>query len=144
MRATLGRNNMFLWLYLLFYWAARSQFGNRKRCLGTQVCCLVAKSYPTLCDSMDCSMPGSVVRGISQSGLLPPSPGDLPNPGIKPVSLALAGRFLTTEPPGKPEHKFTNHNSGHAGIEHGPTCCIISTCIFMAGHKWATVIKVRS
>ena len=33
-----------------------------------------------------------------------PSPGDLPDPGIKLVfltSLALAGRF-TTEPPGKP------------------------------------------
>ena len=27
---------------------------------------------------------------------------DLPDPGIKPVSPALAGRFFTTEPPGKP------------------------------------------
>ena len=26
---------------------------------------------------------------------------DLPGPGIKPVSSALAGRFLTTAPPGK-------------------------------------------
>ena len=31
-----------------------------------------------------------------------PSPGDLPNPGIKPASLALAGRFFAIEPPGKP------------------------------------------
>ena len=31
-----------------------------------------------------------------------PSPGDLPNPGIEPVSPALAGRFFTTDPPGKP------------------------------------------
>jgi len=30
------------------------------------------------------------------SGLPFPSPGDVPNPGIKPVSLALAGRFFTT------------------------------------------------
>ena len=36
------------------------------------------------------------------SGLLFPSPGDLPDPGIEPVSPALAGRFFTTEPPGKP------------------------------------------
>ena len=39
------------------------------------------------------------------SGLLFPSPGDLPDPGIKPVSLAsleLAGRFFTTAPLGKP------------------------------------------
>ena len=37
-------------------------------------------------------------------GLPFPPPGDLPNPGIEPVCLispALAGRFLTTVPPGK-------------------------------------------
>ena len=36
------------------------------------------------------------------SGLSFPTPGDLPDPGIKPVSLAspaLAGRFLNTGPP---------------------------------------------
>ena len=27
---------------------------------------------------------------------------DLPRPGLEPVSPALAGRFLTTAPPGKP------------------------------------------
>ena len=40
------------------------------------------------------------------SGLPFPSLGDLPDPGIKPTSLAslaLAGRFFTTEPPGKPK-----------------------------------------
>ena len=34
-----------------------------------------------------------------------PSPGDLPNPGTEPVSPvapALAGRFFTSESPGKP------------------------------------------
>ena len=36
------------------------------------------------------------------SGLPFPSPGDLPDPGIKPRSPALAGGFFTTEPPGKP------------------------------------------
>ena len=35
------------------------------------------------------------------SGLSFPSPGDLPNPGFKPRSPALASRFFTTEPPGK-------------------------------------------
>ena len=29
-------------------------------------------------------------------------PGDLPDPGIEPMSPALAGGFFTTEPPGKP------------------------------------------
>ena len=31
-----------------------------------------------------------------------PSPGYLPNPGLEPASLALAGGFFTTEPPGSP------------------------------------------
>ena len=59
---------------------------------------------------MDCSPPGFSVHGISQaeilSGLLFPSPGNLPDPGIEPTSPALAGRFFffffTTEPAGKP------------------------------------------
>ena len=39
------------------------------------------------------------------SGLPFPPPGDLPDPGIKPMSLAspsLAGGFFTTTPSGKP------------------------------------------
>ena len=32
---------------------------------------------------------------------------DLPGPGLEPVSPALAGRFLTTEPPGKPPEGIT-------------------------------------
>ena len=38
-----------------------------------------------------------------------PPPGDLPNPGIEPMSLAslaLAGRFFTTAPPGKPAMEY--------------------------------------
>ena len=42
------------------------------------------------------------------SGLPFPSPGDLPDPGIEPVSPALAGRFFTTEPPGKPVRYTVN------------------------------------
>ena len=37
------------------------------------------------------------------NGLLFPSPGDLPNPGIKPTSPALQADSLPTEPPGKPK-----------------------------------------
>ena len=46
------------------------------------------------------------------SGLLLPPPGDLSNPGIKPMSSAppaLAGGYFTTEPPGKPN----NHSMVH-------------------------------
>ena len=33
-------------------------------------CCSVAKSWPTLCDPMDCNPSGSSVHGISQTGIL--------------------------------------------------------------------------
>ena len=53
----------------------------------------VTQLCPTLCDPMDCSLPGSSVHGIFQaiywSGLPFPSPGDLPNPRIEPGSLAM-------------------------------------------------------
>ena len=65
-----------------------------------------AQSCLTLCDPMDCSLPGSSVRGISQqeywSGVPFPPPGNLPDPGIEPVPPALAGRFFITAPPGSP------------------------------------------
>ena len=51
---------------------------------------------------MDCSPPGSFVRGEFSrqeywSGLPFPSPGDLSDPGIEPASLALAVGLFTTE-----------------------------------------------
>ena len=42
-----------------------------------------------------------------QRSVLPfPPPGDLSKPGIEPASPALAGRFLTAEPPEKPLKKL--------------------------------------
>ena len=43
-----------------------------------------------------------------------PCPGDLPNPGIRPpssVSPALAGGFLTIEPPEKPLNPYNSHKN---------------------------------
>ena len=48
-------------------------------------------------------LPMGFPRQESWSELLLPSPGNLPDPGIKPLSLvspALAGGFFTTAPPG--------------------------------------------
>ena len=57
------------------------------------MCVVVTQKCPTLCNSMDCSPPGSSGHGILQariwSGLPFPSPGDLPEPGIEPRSPAL-------------------------------------------------------
>ena len=68
-------------------------------------CCLVASPVQLFYKSIYCSPPGSSVHGISQaricSGLSVPSPEDLPDPGIKPMSPELAGGFFTAEPPRK-------------------------------------------
>ena len=61
------------------------------------------------------------------NGLPSPTPGYLPNRGIETVSLAssaLAGRFITTAPPGKPKFRWTQQQSiirrlVHLGSETG-------------------------
>ena len=40
------------------------------------------------------------------SGFPFPSPGDLPDPGIKSASPAVAGKFFTTETLGKPKKEI--------------------------------------
>ena len=50
-----------------------------------------------------------ILRGHKYwSGLPFPPPGDLSNLGIKPTSPALAGRFFTIEPPGKPRQRLSS------------------------------------
>ena len=56
---------------------------------------------PDSFDPMECRPPGSFVHG-SLLGLPFPSPGDVPNPGIKPRPPALQEDSLLSEPPGKP------------------------------------------
>ena len=68
-----------------------------------------AQSCPTLCDLMDCTLRAPLSMGFPRqeywSGLPFPPQGDLPDPGIEPESPAPAGRFFTTEQPGKPKCK---------------------------------------
>ena len=60
--------------------------------------------------TVDCQAPLSM--GFSRqeywSGLPFPSPGDLPDPGIKPGSPALQADALSSEPPGKPKKSLYN------------------------------------
>ena len=63
----------------------------------------VAQSCPTLCDPMDCSLPGSSVHVIFQARVLEwvamsfSSPGDLSKPGIKPRYPALQADSLPAD-----------------------------------------------
>ena len=65
---------------------------------------LVAQLCPTLCDPMDFiayQVPLSIEFSKREywSGLSFPSPGDLPDPRIKPGSPALQADSLPSEPP---------------------------------------------
>ena len=66
----------------------------------------VAQSCPTLAIPWTVACQAPLSMGFSRqeywSGLPFPSLGCLPNPGIKPVSPALAGGFFTTVSPGNP------------------------------------------
>ena len=69
--------------------------------IGRAAACVHAWLCPTLQPHGQAPLPGSSVRGIFQeywSGLPFPSPTDIPNPGIEPVSPTLAGGFFTAVP----------------------------------------------
>ena len=70
--------------------------------------CSVTQLCPTLCNPVDCCQASLFMEFSMQeyrTGLPSPSPGGLPDPGIKRESLvspALTGGFFPTAPPGKP------------------------------------------
>ena len=78
------------------------------------------------------------------SGLPFPFPGDLPDPRIEPESPALAGRFFTTAPPGKPAITTQFNNSlpektpskgWKQNSTSTPTCTLIAALLTTA-ERW--------
>ena len=72
-------------------------------CIWEYVCVKSLQLCPTLCDPMDCSLPGSSVHGILQARILKwaaiPFSRAFPDPGIEPGSPALQTDSLSSEPP---------------------------------------------
>ena len=97
----------FLWLQragaTLHYGAQASHCGGFSCCgvqaLGTWVSVVVA------CGLSSCGLWALEhrLRSCSARAYLVHVMWDLPGPGLEPVSPALAGGFLTTAPPGKPQ-----------------------------------------
>ena len=77
-------------------------------CLNAMICCRSVMSNSLWPLTVACQAPLSMEfsRWEYQSGLPCPPPGDLPNPGIELMSLALQADSLPSEPPGKPAYKF--------------------------------------
>ena len=69
----------------------------------------VAQSCPILCDPMDCSQPGSFVRGTIQARILEwvaiYFSGDLPHTGLETWSPILQADSLQSEPSGQSTSK---------------------------------------
>ena len=68
------------------------------------------------------------------SGLPFPPLRNLSNPGIEPKAPALAGRFLTTEPPGKPNFLAKGHSLANVGAQQciwpNPMCVEYTLLVF--------------
>ena len=81
---------------------------------------LVTKSCPTLEIPWTIAHQTRLSMGFSRqeyySGLTFPSPGDLPNPGIKPRCPALQADFLSSEPQENP--KLQIHATGYVNLKH--------------------------
>ena len=79
------------------------------------MCAQLLQSCPTLWDPIDCSPPGFSVHRNLQTRILewvsmPSSRGTYPPRNRTPIScvFCIAGRFFTSEPPGKPrQHTVT-------------------------------------
>ena len=82
---------------------------SRDTCVHAQL----LQSCPTLCNPMDCSLPGSSVRGILQARILEWVAMSFSRGFSQPRDWTciswgscIAGRFFTTEPPRKPQSRY--------------------------------------
>ena len=71
-----------------------------------------------------------------RSGLLFPSPGDLPDPGIEPGSLALQANSLLSEPPGK---LLGWHGVRQVKIENRIVSTLIFCCTMFINFMYAFI-----
>ena len=102
--------------------------------------CRCAQSSPTLWDPMDYSLPDSSVLEFSRqepwSEFPFPTPGDLPDPGVGPISLmspALAGGFFTTESLLKPQQCVTFDSFPYLEIKASN---VFSQSLVRVKHMW--------
>ena len=105
----------------------------------------------TLCDPRGCNLPGfsslEFPRQEYWSGLPFPSPGDLPDPGIKPGSPVLQADSLLSEPPGNQVcvyiyplfSKFASHLCHHRTLNEFPLLYSRFSLLFCFVHNTDSV-----
>ena len=95
---------MYTWLIHVDVWQKPTQ------CCCCVVCSVMSDSANPWAVTHQTPLPMEFSRQEYWNGLPFPHPGDRPDPGIKPTSLAspaLADRFFTTAPHGKPNQYNT-------------------------------------
>ena len=91
----------------------------------------IAQSCLSLCNPMDCNLPGSSFHGILQARILEwvaipgdiSDPGDLPNPRIESVSPVGTTRRGTATPVHRPQRPAGSTHSSTRGLRPPPFIC---------------------
>ena len=89
----------------------------------------MSNSFKTLWIACQAPLSVGFPRQEYWNRLLFPSPGDLPNTGIEPMSLVLAGWFFTTEPNPYPHmciYTYTLYNVNYIYIY---VCVCVCVCV---------------
>ena len=111
-------------------------------CVCVNLCgcmCVTLGKYLANGDTVDSSLPGSSVHEIFQARI--PSPGDLPNLGVEPGSLALQVDSLPSEPLGKPRDNILISNPYNSYVK-GQGSAFITYVLYLlwssalSGYQW--------
>ena len=82
--------------------------------------------YPTFCDPVDCGLSGSSVHGICQAEILEQVTISFSRPSSQPRDRTwvscIAGKFFTTEPPGKTSFLVEHHYLGKLDLRLWNVC----------------------
>ena len=103
---------IYQWANIHLWFLQWTQSKSTERCVCVRV---LAQSHLSLCDPMDCSLPGSSAHGILQEKT--PLPGNLRGHGIKLVSAGLAAGFCHLRYQGGPWKEHFPLNQCVAGSQ---------------------------
>ena len=109
------------------------------------LCVLISQSCPTLCDPMDCGLPGFSVHGILQARILEwvaiPFSRGTSQPRDRTVVSCIAGRFFTYRATGKsivqtPASQQCAHKMKATACPSFPSFPLACVCMSPSSQPW--------
>ena len=126
---------LFIFVVLSLHWCTQAFSSCREWGLFSSCSALASQCGSLCCGGADfrhtsCSGCGlqALARGLNSCGAqaqLLHGMWNLPGPGIKPMTPALAGRFLSTAPPGKPKNSRILHTWLVRPSRYLPKCDVL-------------------